>query len=216
LWLADSTQVSEEDDHHFLRLLSDTELHRYKTFLRPERRRQFLLGRTLLRFAVSEVTGLAVDDLQVKERPGNAPKLVLPYTTRLNLSFSLSHARQWVACAIGLDCRLGLDVEANDPKRDVYSISELVFHPRDRKWLVKHDPAETVKVFYDLWCTREALFKLFPEQDRTEPLHEPKEWYRYSTIYQDFTIVVCSDRNLSSLAFTLQQVALTEVVSKWS
>ena len=213
----DSTQVSAEEDHHFLSLLSETELHRYKTFLRHERRRQFLLGRTLLRFAVSEITGLAVNDLRVNERSGNAPKLVLPTTTRLNLNFSLSHARQWVACAIGIDCRLGLDVEANDPTRDVHGISELVFHPRDREWLAKHDPAETVKVFYDLWCTREALFKLFPEiKGRTEPLHEPKGWYRYSSIHQDFTIVVCSDRNLPSLAFTPRQVALTEVLSKWS
>ena len=200
LWIVDSTQISEEDDHRYLRLLSVSELQRYKTFLRHERRRQFLLGRTLLRSAIAEITGLTTSDLVVIERPGKAPQLGLTDNRLRNLSFSLTHSRQWVACAIGIGCRLGIDIESVDPERDVRSISEIIFHPEDRRWLAQQHQNDFVVEFYRLWCKREALLKLNSGgYGREKPLTVRSGWYSYSYVKRDFATVICSSKPLKTV-----------------
>src|SRR5512145_2110741 len=129
LWLLDGAGVGQDDLAFFTRCLGGSESARLGSFLRPERRRQFLLGRILLRIAVSDLTGLPLDAIGVVERPGNAPRLVLPGAPNLHPSFSLSHSRDWVACLIGRGAALGLDIEVNDAARDLDGIGEIAFQP---------------------------------------------------------------------------------------
>jgi 4'-phosphopantetheinyl transferase len=203
VWFLDESRISEKSDRYFIRLLSASERQRYNRFSRPHRQRQFLFGRLLLRFAVSTTFGMPIDGLVVEERPGNAP--ILLNSDFRNFSFSLSHARQWIACAIGVGCRIGVDIEANDPARDIQSISEMVFHPEDRRWLADQQKKDYLLAFYRLWCTREAVFKLFPYARETGcPLVKPLGWYSYSSVKPGFTIVLCSSRPLKAV----QQVSV--------
>src|SRR4029434_6017096 len=98
LWLLDGSRVAEDDLAFFVQQLGASEVHRYGRFKRRERKRQFLLGRMLLRFAVSSLLSLPPDTLGVVERDHNAPQLVFPDSHSLRASFSLSHCRQCVAC----------------------------------------------------------------------------------------------------------------------
>ena len=87
LWLLDGSRVPEDDVAFFVQQLGAGEAHRYGRFKRKERKRQFLLGRMLLRFAVSNLMSLPADVLGVVERTGNAPELVLPDLTELAAPF---------------------------------------------------------------------------------------------------------------------------------
>ena len=79
--------MPEEDVAFFVQQLGASEARRYGRFKRRERQRQFLLGRMLLRFAVSRLMSLPPDVLGVVERTGNAPQLVLPDSQSLRSAF---------------------------------------------------------------------------------------------------------------------------------
>ena len=210
LWLLDGSFVHEDDLTFFAQQLSTSESLRYVCFKRRERQRQFLLGRMLLRFAVSNLMSLPPDVLGVVERTGNAPQLVLPDSQSLRASFSLSHSRDWVACVVGPNVTLGVDIEVNDPTRDVLGISQLVFHRDEHRWLLPQIDSARLSAFYHLWCTREALYKLMSALGRQTVLSplvgvdgafasQGPNWHRYTLPHSALIVAICSDQPLSAL-----------------
>lgn len=210
LWLLDGSFVHEDDIGFFAQRLGTSEAHRYEGFKRRERKRQFLLGRMLLRFAVSSVLSVPPDALGVVERTGNAPQLVLPDSQSFQPSFSLSHSRNWVACVLSSSVTLGVDIEVNDATRDVTPISHLAFHPEEHIWLLSQPDAARLSAFYQLWCAREALYKLMSNLGRGtvfSPLvgadgafaTQGPSWHRYTLPHSALIVAVCSDRPLSAV-----------------
>jgi 4'-phosphopantetheinyl transferase len=201
LWSLNGGNVPEAHDALLFNLLSSCEKKRYLRFLRRERQRQFLLGRILLRQAISCATGLSLDRIAVIDKPGEAPEVIVPHVNTRKLSFSISHSQQRIICGVGTDCRLGVDVEFNDPRRDILNMSKMVFGSEDLRWLTKHKGRDVVAAFYLLWCSREAVLKLLPETSR-HALALSKGgigWHLYPFQRDGFTNVVCSNRRLSSL-----------------
>jgi 4'-phosphopantetheinyl transferase len=212
LWLLDGAGVAQDDLAFFTRRLGGSENARFASFLRPERRRQFLLGRMLLRIAVSDLTGLPLDAIGVVERPGNAPRLVLPDGPKFHPNFSLSHCRNWVACVISCDAALGLDIEVNDAARDLEGIGEMVFQPGELRWLSSRPDGERVSSFYDLWCEREALYKLSCNLDRDPYLSNIETGKARNFVWRSrigalpgLSVVAASDRRL----FGIEEIVLS-------
>jgi len=210
LWLLNGSLVPEDDIGFFAKRLGASETCRYNAFKRQERKRQFLLGRMLLRFAISRLLSLPPDTLGVVERAGNAPQLVLPDAQSARLTFSLSHSNDWVACAVSRDVALGVDIEFNDPMRNILDASHLAFHANEHLWLSQQSEAARLPAFYHLWCTREALYKLMSALGRGTALlplvgvdgtlaSHGSGWCCYTLTHLDMPIAVCSDRPLSAL-----------------
>jgi 4'-phosphopantetheinyl transferase len=208
LWLLNANCVGDDTLAFFVQKLSSSETNHYGSFLRRERQRQFLLGRTLLRFAVSNLTGLPVDALDVVERPGNAPLLVLPDPQPASPNFSLSHSRHWVACVVSRDVTLGLDIEVNETARDTNAISEWVFYPSEHRWLLTLSNAERVSAFYQIWCAREAFHKLLCNLGREADLSPSVEinvaqqlerfgWHQTTRAFRGLSIVAVGDRRFT-------------------
>jgi 4'-phosphopantetheinyl transferase len=209
LWLLDGSLVHEDDIGFFANQLGASEARRYGAFRRRERKRQFLLGRILLRFAVSRLLSLPPDTLGVVERHSHAPRLVLPDSQRAQPNFSLSHSGDWVACAVSSSVNLGVDIELNDPTRSILDVSHMAFHENEHSWLLQQSEAARLSAFYQLWCTREALYKLMTAlgrqtvllplvgMDGTMALHGPG-WYVETLAQCGLTIAVCSDQPLSA------------------
>jgi 4'-phosphopantetheinyl transferase len=218
LWLLNGSRVPEEDIAFFVQQLGPSEVRRYGSFKRRQRKRQFLLGRMLLRFAVSNLISLSPHRLGVVERTGNAPQLVLPDPPSLQPRFSLSHSRDWVACVVSSNVNLGVDIEVNDPRRDVLGISQLVFHPNEHLWLSAQPEAARVAAFYSLWSTREALYKLMSSLGRQTVLSSlvgadgrlasrGPGWHRHTLPHSALMLAICSDQPLSQL----RKVELTKL-----
>jgi 4'-phosphopantetheinyl transferase len=205
LWLLDGDSVAQDDLAFFTRRLGSSETRRLVSFLRPERKRQFILGRMLLRVAVSDLLGLPVDNIDVVEQPGNAPRLVLSDPLRLSPNFSLSHSRNWIACVVSRAAALGLDIEINDASRDIDGISELAFHPDVGDRLVSEPNTDPVSSFYDRWCEREALFKLLSNLGRDVDLAPaPLEFEKFNRHRQTgpstrLSVVVFSHRGILTM-----------------
>jgi 4'-phosphopantetheinyl transferase len=210
LWLLDGSRVSGDDLDFFAHRLSASERYRYTGFARRERRRQFLLGRALLRVAAARCTGLSPDAFDVIERPGDAPRLTVPAGRCSIPYFTLSHSGGCIGCAISLNARVGLDIEVMDPTRDILAGSRIAFHREEHAWLLRQSSTTRLSAFYELWCSREALYKLDPaleaERDRA-PLVRPDgtlankgcAWHRYSLPRHGLNVIICSDRKLASI-----------------
>jgi 4'-phosphopantetheinyl transferase len=210
LWLLDGSLVHEDDMAFFATQLGASEARRYGAFRRRERKRQFLLGRMLLRIAVSRLLSLPPETLGVVEREGNAPRLMLPDSQSAQPSFSLSHSGDWVACAVSSSVNLGVDIEFNDSTRNIFEVSHMAFHADECLWLLQQSEAARLSAFYRLWCTREALYKLMSALGRETvslPLvggdgrfaSQGASWYDYTLAHFGLTIAVCSDQPLAAI-----------------
>jgi 4'-phosphopantetheinyl transferase len=210
LWLLDGSYVHEDDVSFFAERLGVAEAERYKGFARKARRRQFLLGRILLRVAVARLTCLPPEVFSVTERVGNAPLLTRPAEKCWIPHFSLSHSGDWLACVVSANATVGVDIEVIDPSRDSFASSQVAFQPDEQLWLLRQPSNARVSSFYELWCSREALYKLNPTLERdtiSSPFFSPDGaiayngygWHRYSFSRAALAIVVCSDRNLSGI-----------------
>lgn len=208
LWVLNSNSVGRDALAFFVQGLSSSESNRYHSFLRPERQRQFLLGRTLLRLAISNLTGLPVDGLDVVERPGNSPLLILPNSQRAIPTFSLSHSRNWVACVVSGDLTVGLDIEVKESARDLHGVSEMAFHPSEQLRLLTLSDAERVSSFYEAWCAREALYKLLCNLGRKGDWSAPVTgnvaweleklgWHQAVRAFPGLSVVVVGDRRFA-------------------
>jgi 4'-phosphopantetheinyl transferase len=224
LWLLNGNCVCDDALAFFVERLSNSEATRCGSFLRRERRRQFLLGRILLRFAVSNVTGLPVDGLDVVERRGNAPLLVLPDSQHASPNFSLSHSRNWVACAVSCDVALGLDIEVNETARDINAMSELMFHPSEHLWLLTLSHVERVSSFYEIWCAREALHKLLCNLGREADLSpsvvgnvtrelERFAWHQTIRVFPGLSIVAVGDRRFAIRERILKRITRADWIA---
>jgi 4'-phosphopantetheinyl transferase len=190
IWLLDGRVVSDQQLLPYLTWLGQDEAERYQRFTRPQRQRQFLLGRILLRSLLAQILNVAPADVLLSERLGLAPLLqgvgAKPY-------FSLSHSGEWIACALSEQMAVGLDIEVLNPERDLLALSEQALDP-DEVALVRGLQGEArVKMFYQCWSRKEALYKLASTDSSASGQH------CINLSHPDISIVLCSPSTLMSL-----------------
>lgn len=156
VWLVDSQEIAPDALAAHAAWLGASERARCARFVRPERRRQFIVGRALLRLALGRLLQRAPATIGLDERSGQAPALV----GEADAGFSISHSGRWVACAAGMGVRLGLDIERLDGARDVMALAGQAFDAMEVAVLQAHEPAARHAAFYRMWCAHEARFKL--------------------------------------------------------
>jgi 4'-phosphopantetheinyl transferase len=151
VWLFDGRGISDAELAGFTSWLGPGEMARYRSFLRPQRRRQFLIGHVLLRQALATLFALPVRELVLEQDSASAPRLA----GQPQAGISLSHSGPWVGCAVARATGLGFDIEMRDSGRDLAALAQQAFDADELAKLARgsHD-------FYQLWCAREARIKL--------------------------------------------------------
>lgn len=206
LWLLDDGTVQEDDIVFFRRQLNSDEMRRYTRYVKEARRRQFLLGRMLLRIAVAHASGLTTEAIRLVERPGNAPQLELPAGCGTAPWFSLSHSRNWITCITSGETALGLDIEFIDPARHLQGLAAMAFDPEECEWLRGLPEKTRVPAFYRLWSNKEAYYKLDSTQG-LPPLIDgngaaklpPTSVYSYALPHPECSLVICSVQPLTAV-----------------
>ena len=196
--LVDGSVLDDATLAGFGNWLSASELARWRQFARPQRQRQFLVGRVLLRQALAPLLGVPARAIALLEQRGAAPRLVLPAGARAG--FSISHSGPWVACAVSADTALGLDIEMLDAARDLTALAGQAFDARTCAWLAALAPQERVGDFYRLWSTQEARIKLGVE-GHASVLSHPQ-----------LALVLCSAAPLSMPARLVETMLFPEPV----
>ena len=164
IWLLDGRSVDETLLATSVSWLSPGELARHARFMRPQRRRQFVLGRALLRTVLAQALGVPAASIALEERPGQAPLLVAPAGGPY---FSLSHSGHWIACALSSQTAMGLDIEIMDAGRDVLALARQAFGDAVADGLAAMPRDEQVASFYRRWSGYEARYKLGADAGET-------------------------------------------------
>jgi len=208
VWLLDTSRVPESAVDYFVQRLAASESHRYGNFRRSHRKRQFLLSRMLLRLAASKMMNVPVHEITVIDRMGSAPELFVLAGEVPPPNFSISHTRNWVGCALSIEVMLGFDIEFNDRARDIIALGGAAFQGNEQHWLMRQPEDSRLAAFYELWSTREALYKLMSNLGREMPSsslnsageHDTSQgWHRRAFTHKCLTGVVCSDKSISKL-----------------
>lgn len=188
VWLLDGRSVGDDQLLPYVSWLTPDELQRYQRFLRPERQRQFLLGRILLRYSLGELLDIAPSSISLSERPGHAPVLNLKQGLP---GFSLSHSGPWVACAVSEQSALGLDIELLNGARNLLALAEQAFDATECTLLTEKQGDARVAAFYTLWSTKEARYKLASTATSDSVAH------CMTFPHTDISIVLCSELPLT-------------------
>lgn len=199
VWLLNGNLVDEARISSLAAELGPGEHLRYLSFLRPQRAREFLLGRILLRRTACSLLGIGNEQILVTERESQSPSLALssPHDP-LPFHFSLSHSRSWIACAASVACHVGLDIEDKNHPLDIAALSAAGFDADELNWLEKQPEAHRVDAFYRLWNCNEALYKLRHNQDQG-PKAINTAWNCRILPHARLAICLCSTRDIPAL-----------------
>jgi len=158
LWLTDLSSLGAEAIGAFEQLLSGAERERWRRFRVADARLQYLVGRALVRTSLSRYADVPETAWEFATNRYGCPAVAAPASHR-DLRFNLSHTDGLVACVVGRDCELGIDVESIDRRLDVMELAPSVFAPAEVASLVGAAPEERRDLFFCYWTLKEAYIK---------------------------------------------------------
>ena len=118
------------------------------------RKKQFLVCRSILASLLNQYCQIAI-----------LPTMVIGDNNRpcfldRNLpDFNISHSQDWVAVAISLDGRVGVDIEVARPRKNYLDVAKSFFADAEYQWMMQQ--ADTLTAFWQLWTLKESALKLY-------------------------------------------------------
>lgn len=116
-----------------------------------------LVTRGLLRFVLSQCTGIPPQSFGFEENSYGKPRLKTGVTD-IPIFFNLSHAGGLTACAVVLDHEIGIDVEDSTRKIDI-NIANRFFSKQESEVLGQTMEDKKKSVFFDFWTLKESYIK---------------------------------------------------------
>lgn len=135
------------------RAVSAEETARAARFLHDIDRRRHILGRGLLRLALAPLLDTEPQDIRFAVSELGKP--ALPGGP----SFNIAHSGDYVLIALAADGRLGVDVEAVRPLRDLLRLARTSFGPDEYERIVALPPEQRSGPFFRTWTRKEAMLK---------------------------------------------------------
>lgn len=121
----------------------------------PQRRRQYLIGRMVLRSLLRRYLGDAAE-LPFRYLPAGKPLLPAPHA---HLQFNLAHSGDLLAVALATSHPVGVDIERVRTILHLSTTAGTYFTDREREWLRSLDEGTRSQGFLLLWTSKEAVAK---------------------------------------------------------
>jgi 4'-phosphopantetheinyl transferase len=153
--------LSDVDEHlrrAYERLLNPAEKVRLSRYVVDHAREQHVVARALLRTALSRYVDVRPDEWEFGSNSHGKPYIIAP-DIGYPLTFNISHTSGVVACAIGSEREVGIDVEYIDGKHDYADLAHLVLAESELIRLNCLPPSERRERFYVSWTLKEAYLK---------------------------------------------------------
>jgi 4'-phosphopantetheinyl transferase len=160
VWCLNTGELGVHEVASACAVLSPEEKVRQSQLHFPEDRRDFASAHALLRQSLSLYSDINPEDWRFKVAANGKPFILRTGNQRQKpFSFSLSHTRGLVACAIGTQLDMGIDVERLDRMVDIDSIAPLCLSSSELDALMCCPAPERQIRFIELWVLKEALIK---------------------------------------------------------
>lgn len=154
LWFVRMSNQSVQVEDSIIPLLSPSESIRLNRLSHPNKRREFLLSRAMIRYALTYSFPDIADDLTFAEgRRLNPQSKNLPH----QISTSLSHSKGLICFAIAHNT-IGVDVEQLNQARNLIESASLFMSKNELIQFHNHKSRKT-DFFYRVWSQKEAYFK---------------------------------------------------------
>jgi 4'-phosphopantetheinyl transferase len=139
--------------------LTEPEKSRYYRYQFDRHRKQFLLGRILIRTALSRYDS-AIEPANWRFIQNEYGKPAIhPQQQSKPLYFNLSHSGGRLVLAVACFPDIGVDVECSDKSRRLEAIAGRYFSSKECKSLLEMPKEQQQSRFYDLWTLKEAYIK---------------------------------------------------------
>ena len=139
--------------------LTETELKRFQRYQFDRHRKQLLLGRVLMRTALSSYD-TTISPAAWNFTPNQYGKPAISEEQNLaSLYFNLSHSAEKVVLAVSRFKDIGIDVECARKPRRIAAIAQRYFSDREVAQLLVLPQDQQQSRFYDLWTLKEAYIK---------------------------------------------------------
>jgi 4'-phosphopantetheinyl transferase len=150
-----SDGMSAADLDTFIKRLPEPEQLRATAMRLDSRRRNFVLGRTLLRASVARIAGVASDDVVVRIEPSGRPVLAGSLS---NVFVSIAHSGSYIV--VGVAKRpVGVDVERVRQLASFPRVAARVCSPDELRLLAGMSNADRERAFMTVWSRKEAYGK---------------------------------------------------------
>lgn len=202
-WLSIPQRLKLEDLSSCLKLLDIEEKTTYELYKVDFKKKEFLVGRLLLKHVISKHTSLDLSDVEFQKNQYGKLHLKKEGEEVINnLDFNLTHSDGIVACAIA-DQAVGIDVEYMkeinpDIIKQVLSRDEMFFLQANSNEIRK-------KLFYQIWTRKEAYLKAIGTGFIIEPnmidIPINTGWEYFTTIIRDnylLSVVIAENHKLYS------------------
>jgi phosphopantetheinyl transferase len=140
-------------------ILSEEEHARCNRMLGAVDRRDFTAAHGLLRNALSSIGGLAPKEWRFVTDERGKPSIVPDQAGDPPLTFSLSHTRGLVACAVSRAPLIGIDVEAIHERSASPDVATRFFAPAEVEMLQDHPRETYADRFIEVWTLKESYIK---------------------------------------------------------
>lgn len=146
-----------DDDHlnALLRYLPPAEQARKNQIGHPQARRNFVLGRAVLRSRLSQVVGLLPSELAIGTGPHGKPGLISDPAVQ----FNLSHGGDWLVVALSIRHSLGVDLEPIQPRRNLPGLCRRYLSDREAHTVLAQPSRYQAEHFLRHWTCKEAYVK---------------------------------------------------------
>lgn len=158
LWLLDPGAADARCLQACEQALAPDERERAARFLAEDARRQFVLARSLLRYALSCCARVPRGEWTFGANGHGKPHVVRP-AEAASLCFNVSHTHGLVACAVARELPLGVDVERCDRRADLAGLANQLFAASERARFEALPAADARDYFFSIWTLKEAYVK---------------------------------------------------------
>ena len=122
--------------------------------LSGSRKKQFLVCRSILASLLKQYCH--IDSLPPIIIGDNSRPCFLQHNLP---DFNISHSKDWVAVAISLNGRVGIDIEVARQRKNYLNVAESIFADDEYQWMLKQ--RDTLTAFWQLWTLKESALKLY-------------------------------------------------------
>jgi 4'-phosphopantetheinyl transferase len=147
------------DLNPFAAVLAGDERDRAGRFKVSEARDVFTLAHGLLRFELSERTGVAPNEVHFDVRSSGKPDVRPGPHGTPDWRFNISHTGPHIVIAFALGVDVGIDIERLDRKVAPLEIARRYFTPAELKQLEALPEAARERAFFAGWTRKEAIVK---------------------------------------------------------
>ena len=139
-------------------LMSSEEKAKCARYVRESSRLDCLVSRALVRCALSRYSPKKPSDWRFSVNKRGKPEIIRDPADP-PLRFNLSHTDGLIACAIGLELDLGIDVERITEKADDEGVARRFFSPLEAESLEGLPEWIRRRLFFSYWTLKEAYIK---------------------------------------------------------